>query len=69
MTFINDIVFAVGALCCVYILVNLIIAILGGFTTFIGCKNLRDYGSWAIVTGELFLHEENFQMGQFKLLP
>merc|ERR1719204_504114 len=51
MTFINDIVFAVGALCCVYILVNLIIAILGGFNTFIGCKNLRDYGSWAIVTG------------------
>lgn len=51
MTLLNDIVFGVGALCCVYIIINLISTILGGFSTFIGSKNLRDYGSWAIVTG------------------
>ncbi|XP_063685544.1 putative steroid dehydrogenase 4 [Bolinopsis microptera] len=51
MTFLNDIVFSVGAVSCVYIVINLLSTILGGLSTFVGSKNLRDYGSWAIVTG------------------
>ena len=52
MTFFNDAVFAVGIISSVYIIYNIILCILEGIRTFIGSKNLRDYGAWAIVTGE-----------------
>ena len=51
MTLINEIVYTVGAFCCGYFMMNILVAILDGLCTFVGSRNLRNYGSWAIVTG------------------
>ncbi|KAL5266562.1 hypothetical protein ACHWQZ_G003814 [Mnemiopsis leidyi] len=51
MTLINEIVYTVGAFCCGYFVMNILVAILDGLCTFVGSRNLRNYGSWAIVTG------------------
>lgn len=47
----NKCLFAIGAVYCVYIALNIVWCLFGVLKTFCGSKNLREYGAWAIVTG------------------